>query len=205
MTSGSWLSKAAVVAALVLLTAAVSAAASLTVTVVDKESGAPLAKAVVAVVSGESLVAAGRTNEQGSWTHTVAAGQLHVTTSKRLYASATSQKITFAADDARQLRFELPKHEPADFKRFGRIVGFVRDATGKPVGSATLVLLKGNPPVPVGAAQSEKTTGLYELEWYPPGAYTVIATATGYRLARRPGQTIAAAESLWLDVKLDPE
>jgi len=195
-----WLKRVAAIAGMVLLTAAAGAAASLTVTVVDAESGTPLSKAVVAVVSGDSVLAMGRTNSQGVWTGS-AAGTVRVTASKRLYASATSAPIGLDAD--RQVRLELKKQQAADFKRYGRIVGVVRNTAGQPVGNATLVLLKGT--TAVGCAQPENATGVYQLEWYPPGTYSVLATAPGHNTSKYSGQNISAGESLWLDVKLQPK
>jgi hypothetical protein len=200
MRSASLPVRAAVVVAMIALITGVSAAASLTVTVVDAANGTPLAKSVVAVVSGDQVLAAGRTNEQGVWTGTVPQGQAHVTASKRLYASAGQQNIAFPAEGARNLRFELTKHQSADFRRLGRIVGFARNPAGQPVANATLVLLRGS--TPVGAAQPEQATGVYELEWYPPGPYSVLATAPNHRTMKHSGQSISAGESLWLDVTL---
>ncbi|MFW6437947.1 MAG: hypothetical protein ACOCZ7_02940, partial [Armatimonadota bacterium] len=162
MGYGSWLKSVAAVAGMILFTAVVGAAASLTVTVVDSGSGKPLNKAVVAVISGDAILAMGRTNSEGAWTGTVTKATARVTASKSLYASATTAPISTGAN--RQVRLELKKHQSADYKRFGRIVGFVRNAAG-PVGNATLVLLKGT--TPVGCAQPENATGVYELEWYP--------------------------------------
>jgi hypothetical protein len=201
MISGSWLKWVAAAAGMVLLTAAVGAAASLTVTVVDGNSGTPLAKAVVAVVSGDSVLATGRTNAQGVWSATVTGDTARITASKRLYASATSAPVALK-DDAAQIRLELTKQQSADYKRFGRIVGFVRNAQGQSVANATLVLLKGSGPV--GATQPENPTGVYELEWYPPGKYSVLGTAPGHRTSKYSGQSISAGESLWLDVTLQP-
>ncbi len=197
----SWLKQIAAVAGMVLLTAAVGAAASLTVTVVDAGSGAAVSKATVAVVSGDSVLAVGRTNSQGVWSGTVTGGTARVTASKTLYASATSAPISLDAD--RQVRLQVTKHRSADFKRFGRIVGFVRNTAGQPVGNATLVLVKGN--AAVGCARPENATGVYELEWYPPGAYSVLATAPGHHTSKYSGQRISASGSLWLDVKLQPK
>jgi len=202
MNHGSWLRKGVTVAGVILLTAAVGAAASLTVTVVESGTGTPLAKATVAVVSGDTVVATGRTNEQGVWNCTVPAGTAAAVASKKLYRSTGGAAISFDADGNRQIRLELVKHDSADFKRLGRIVGFVRNAGGQPIGNATLVLQKG--PGPVGAAQPENATGVYELEWYPPGTYSVIATAPGHKTMKYTGQTITAGESLWLDVTLPP-
>lgn len=204
MTLRSWLRGAFAVTGAILLTGAVCAAASLTVTVVDKGSDAPLAKSVVAVVSGNTIVATGRTDEKGSWTGTVPAGKAKVVASRKLYASVASQNIAFEADGARRVNFTLSKHASDDFKRLGRIVGFVRNAQGQPVSKATLVLLNKSGS-PLGAAQPEVATGIYELEWYAPGSYTVIATAPGHKPARHTGQTISAGESLWLDITLQPK
>jgi hypothetical protein len=203
MRSRSWLSSAAAVAGTILLTAAIGAAASLTVTVVDRESGAPLEKATVAVIAGDALVATGRTNKQGVWRGTVTQQPVAAVASKRLYNSAGAAAISFDEKGNRQIRLELAKHQSSDFKRMGRIVGFVRNAEGQPLGNATLVLMKKKGPV--GAAHTENATGVYELEWYPPGTYRVLATAPGHKSSKYAGQSIQAGESLWLDVTLQPK
>ncbi len=193
---------AVMVAGLVALTATMSAAggATLTVTVVDMETGATLSSAVVAVVSGESVLAAGRTNAQGVWTGAVSGSKVTVIATKD---SHVTQARAITVGEASSLRFQLARHKQEDFKRLGRIVGFAKSATGQPLGNATLVLLKGA--VPIGAAQPENATGVYELEWYAPGTYTVLATAPNHASQKFTKQTIAAGESLWLDVTLQPK
>jgi hypothetical protein len=79
----------------------------------------------------------------------------------------------------------------------------VRNAAGEPLTNATLVLLKG--PNPVGVARAQAPTGVYELDWYPPASYTVVVTAPGHNPATYQGKQIAAGESLWLDVTLQPQ
>ncbi|MFW6156488.1 MAG: carboxypeptidase-like regulatory domain-containing protein, partial [Armatimonadota bacterium] len=98
---------------------------------------------------------------------------------------------------------ELTKQQSSDYKRLGRIVGFVRNPQGQPVGKATLVLVRGA--APVGATQPENPTGVYELEWYPPGTYSVLGTAPGHKTSKYSGRNISAGESLWLDVTLQPK
>ena len=188
------------VVSLVALTVSVSAAASLTVTVVDRGTGAALSGAVVAVVSGASVPAAGRTNAQGVWTWNGASGNVTIIATKDLHVT---QARAVNAGETASLRFELAQHKQEDFKRLGRIVGFVKSANGQPLGNATLILLKGA--APVGAAQPENATGVYELEWYAPGTYAVLATAPGHANSKFTNQTIAAGESLWLDVTLQPK
>ncbi|MFO8078972.1 MAG: carboxypeptidase-like regulatory domain-containing protein [Armatimonadota bacterium] len=202
MNLRSWLNVFAAAAGMVLLMASVGAAASLTVTVVDGASGTPVDRAVVAVVSGDSVLAAGRTNAQGVWSATVRGGSARITASRRLYTSATSAPVKLN-EGATQVRLKLTKQQSSDYRRFGRVVGFVRNPQGQPVGNATLVLIKGNGPV--GATQPENATGVYELEWYPPGTYAVLGTAPGHKTSKYSGQSISAGESLWLDVTLQPK
>lgn len=199
MGASRWAARVGAVATLILLSAAICAAGPLAVTVVDAGTGAALAKAVVVVVSGETVLGAGRTNADGLWSGTVADGRATVIATKDLHVTQT-RAINTAQTSA--LRFELAQHKQEDFKRLGRIVGFVRSTGGQALPNATLVLFRGE--TPVGATQPENATGVYELEWYPPGSYSVLATAVGHRNAKHPGQTITGGESLWLDIALQP-
>ncbi len=175
-------------------------AASLSVTVTDQSTGAQLAKAVVAVVVGNAVVAAGRTAPNGSWTCQVAdAAKAYIVVGKKLYAPMARQ-VALSGEMAQS--FGLEKFGTEDFTHLGRIVGFVRNGEGKPVANATLVLLKGS--TPVGVTQSQTPTGIYELEWYAPRTYTVRVTAPGHSTATYADQRITAGESLWLAVTLQP-
>lgn len=173
-------------------------AAQVTVTVTDKDNGAQLHKAVVAVVVGSSVVAAGRTAADGTWSARVPdANKATVVVAKSLYASVARQ---VALSGQVTVNLALKRFASDDFSRVGRIVGFVRDSAGQPLPNATLVLLRGT--TPVGVTQPQNATGIYELKWYPPGTYTVLATAPGHAPKTYQGQRITAGESLWLDVTL---
>lgn len=180
-----------------------AATVSVSVTVTDRANGTPLAKVVVVLFAERAVKAAGRTNADGAWEgHVAPTKQLTAVASKGLYTSAV--RVMNATETATlQIHFQLQRQASEDFKRLGRIVGFVRGEENKPVGNATLVLLKKGKPV--GAAQPENATGVYELKFYPPGKYTVVATAPGYRTLRTPVQEITAGGSLWLDIKLERE
>jgi len=109
--------------------------------------------------------------------------------------------ITVAGDLV--LNVPLTKHSSSTFKNLGRIVGFVKATGNKPVAKALLLLKKGN--AVVGAAQPQNATGVFELEWYPAGTYTVVATAPGHNTATYSGQKITAGESLMIEVTLQPK
>ncbi|MGD9497225.1 MAG: carboxypeptidase-like regulatory domain-containing protein [Armatimonadota bacterium] len=192
----------AVRAVLVLLLAgvAVAHAASLSVAVSDRATGAPVVKAAVAVFANNAVVAAGRTSAEGKWSAQVAdAAKAYLVVGKKLYVPVVRQ---VALSGQVSQSFALEKLGGDDFRRLGRIVGFVRNAEGQPLENATLVLLKGA--TPVGVTQPQNPTGVYELEWYAAGTYTVLGTAPGYAPRRYESQTIVAGESLWLDVELQP-
>ena len=188
------------IAATLLAAMGVAQAATVSVSVTDHASGAPLSKAIVAVVAGSSVLAVGRTGPDGTWNGSVAdGGQAYVVVTKDLH-TPTARQVTLSGSVSQG--FALDKLSAADFTRLGRIVGFVRSASGQPLGNATLVLLRGG--TPVGVTQPENATGVYELEWYAPGTYTVLATAPGYNSATYSSKLIAAGESLWLDIALQP-
>lgn len=185
----------------VLMLSAGATAGTLTVKVTDAETGANLARAVVVVSDGTSVLAAGRTSAEGTWTGSVTTQAATIIASRDLYVTQT-QALSLGAQATESVSFALRKHQPEDFNRLGRIVGFVRNAAGNPIPDATLVLIREGQPV--GATQPKNPTGVYELQWYRPGAYTVLATAPAHANATHTGQTIAAGESLWLDVTLQP-
>jgi len=190
---------AAALAALVLASDGVQAA-QVSVTVTDATSGAPINKAAVAVVVGNAIVAYGITPANGQWSKQVPdAEKAFVVVAKKLYAAQARQVALSGQVPA---SFALAKFGTDDFNRLGRIVGFVRNAAGEAIPNATLVLLKGENAV--GVTRVQNATGLYELEWYAPGTYTVVATAEGYVPRTYQRQEIEAGGSLWLDVDLQP-
>ena len=191
----------AIVLAALALAAADAQAAQITVTVTDGAGGAAINKAAVAVVVGNTVVGAGITPATGVWSTQVPdAAKAFVVVAKKLYAPQAKQVALSGQVSA---SFALVKFGTDDFDTRGRIVGFVRNAAGEPVTNATLVLLKGQNPV--GVARAQTPTGVYELEWYPPARYTVVVTAPGHNPATYQGKQIAAGESLWLDVTLQPQ
>jgi uncharacterized membrane protein len=197
---GNRMHRVILTAGLIALVATAGQAATVSVAVYNKDSGAALSGAVVAIVSGETVVASGRTNAQGAWSGNVADGRVTVLAAKDLHVTQ-ARAATVSGNGS--MRFDLLQHKQEDFKRLGRIVGFVRSATGVPLANATLVLLKGK--APVGVTQPENASGVYDLEWYAPGSYSVVASAPGHSAKKFTGQTISAGESLWLDVTLQPK
>ncbi len=198
MRVAGWIVIAGLAAALILPTIPAQAG-TVSVTVTDAATEAPLSKALVVVFGGNSVLAQGHTSNQGKWTGNIAAQASGVVAAKDLYATA-SKTVSYDAEANASITFKLRKHQSSDFKTLGRIVGFVRDGAGDPIPKATLVLLKKG--TPVGAGQPKNPTGVYELQWYNPGTYTLLATAPGHADARYENQTISAGESLWLDVTL---
>ncbi len=173
------------------------------VTVKDAGTGAGLSKALVVAIAGTSVVAT-KTDANGKASVALPGTKKATLIAARNAYVTHAQTVTWEQSAKLSLTFELHKHTSEDFKQRGRIVGFVRDSEGKALPTATLVLLtkKGEETVPVGATQPENATGLYELSWYKPGTYTVLATAPGYAMKRYQAQRITAGESLWLDVVL---
>ncbi|HCA47014.1 MAG TPA: hypothetical protein DEP45_06490, partial [Armatimonadetes bacterium] len=135
-----------------------------------------------------------------AWSANVADGRVTVLAAKDLHVTQ-ARAVTMSG--ATSVRFDLLQHKQEDFKRLGRIVGFVRSTTGVPLANATLVLLKGS--ASVGVTQPENASGVYDLEWFAPGSYSVLATAPGHSARKFTGQSISAGESLWLDVTLQPK
>ncbi|MGC9316505.1 MAG: carboxypeptidase regulatory-like domain-containing protein [Armatimonadota bacterium] len=178
-------------------------AGRVSVTVNDRDDETPLAKALVVAVAKGKVAATGHTKADGTWTGEVPVGEVTVVATRTLHI-AEARTITVEAQKPAQLSFKLRKQQAEDFRELGRIVGFVRDADGKPLAKAVLVLLRRDGEkgalVAVGASQPKNATGIYELQWYPPGTYTVLVTAPDHQDRSYQGQEISAGESLWLDV-----
>lgn len=187
---------AAVVALLALTLAA--QAATLQVTVTDKASGAAISKATVALVVGGNVVAAGRTDGNGAWSGPTVSADGWVVVDKKLYAPAARQ----VSAGQGPLSVALEGLQTEQFKNLGRIVGFVKSTAGQPLSNATLVMVRDGRPV--GVTQPQNASGVYELEWYPPGTYTVLGTAPGFANRSYSGQQVTAGQALWLEVTLQP-
>ena len=129
-------------------------------------------------------------------------GNYALVASASRYNSVT-RAVTVPDGGEAEVWLELTKLTDNDYKTRGRVVGFVKDANGDPVANVTLTLMKVNKPV--GAARPVNATGVYELEWYPPGTYTVIAVAPGFKTGTYAGQRLAAGTSTRLDVVLQPK
>jgi len=176
-------------------------AGSVSGNVTDGPGGPGISKALVVLLSGSSVAAMGKTASGGRYELTgVANGKYTIVVSASSYASKVDS-INVAGDLA--LNVPLTKLSKSDFKNLGRVVGFVKATGNKPVPKALLLLKKGS--AFVGAAAPQNATGVFELEWYAPGTYTVVATAPGYNTATYANQNITSGESLWLDVTLQPK
>ena len=160
--------------------------------------------AAVAVVSGDDLVASGSVAKgaRGCLIKGVAPGAYNIVASASGYASA-SKSVTVPDGGEAEAWFELKKLAGDDYKALGRVVGFVKSAAGKPMAGATLLLLSGD--TVVGTAKSMGDKGVYELEWYKPGTYTVVCMADGCKRAVFTGQKVTAGKSTRLDIELQPE
>ncbi len=176
-------------------------AGSMSGTVTAGAGGPGISKALVVLVSGNSVAAMAKTVSGGRYElPAVANGSYKLVVSANGYSSK-ADGITVNGDLA--LNVALTKLSGTDFKNLGRVVGFVKAAGNKPVPKALLLLKKGT--VPIGAAQPQNATGVYELQWYAPGTYTVVVVAPGFATATYANQKISAGESLWLDVELQPK
>ena len=144
------------------------------------------------------MAAVGKTASGGSYKlDGVANGKYTIVVSASSFTSKVDS-ITVSGDAAQNV--SLTKLSKSDFKNLGRVVGFVKATGNKPVSKALLLLKKGK--TVVGVAAPQNATGVFELEWYSPGTYTVVATAPGHNTATYSNQKITSGESLWLDVVL---
>jgi hypothetical protein len=155
----------------------------------------------VVLMSGNQIKAVGvvAPGKSGCLLQDIAPGKYALLVSAKQYKSVT--RAVGVADGAQtEVSVELARFTNEDYKTLGRIVGFVKAADDSPVANATLVLMRGEKPA--GAARPTNATGVYELEWYPPGTYAVMVAAPGFNTATYAGQQVAAGASTWLDVVL---
>jgi len=132
----------------------------------------------------------------------VAPGKYVLVVSAPGYRSSSST-VTVPDGGEAEAWVRLEKFRKQDYRALGRVVGFVKNAAGAPVGDCLLVLLKNK--ALVGTATPQKKTGVYELEWYPPGVYTVLVIAKGYKTVDYHGVELRAGKSTRLDPVLAPE
>jgi len=158
----------------------------------------------VVLMSGSQVKAVGvvPVGSGGCLLQNLAPGKYVLVVSASAYTSVT-RAVTVNDGAETELTVTLAKLTKDDYKARGRVVGFVKDANDNPVAKSTLVLMKGDSPV--GATRPENATGVYELEWYAPGTYKVIAVAAGFKTGTYDGQQITAGGSTWLDVVLQPK
>ena len=160
--------------------------------------------AVVALMSGSQVrvVSPVAEGKRGCLLQEIAPGTYDLVASAPGHTSVT-QTVTVSDGAETEVSITLVKFTKRDYETRGRIVGFVKDTNGKPIPKAALILLKGDDPV--GVARPANATGVYELEWYAPGTYTVVVGAPGYQSRSYPDQQISAGASRRLDVVLEAE
>jgi hypothetical protein len=91
----------------------------------------------------------------------------------------------------------------ADYKRLGRVVGFVTNQAGRGINDACVWLLKDKRVV--GVTYSEGPHGVYELEWYEPGMYSVACSAEGCQTEDVHHVRIGAGQSSKINFVLKPK
>ena len=151
--------------------------------ITDFETGRPVASAQVVVTVSWELQTRNLTRENGAYQVQVFGGGVYdVAVSGEGYWSQFRRNVPVQDGQTLRLDWALRPVTADQVQGMGRVVGFVQDAQGRGVGNTWLVLVQlGDDGVlhPVGAAVSGNPTGLYELQWYPPGAYGVVAYAPG--------------------------
>jgi hypothetical protein len=82
----------------------------------------------------------------------------------------------------------------------GELLGYVKDsANAQPIPFAVVVVKNGE--TIIGGANSD-AKGMYKISAISPGTYTVEATFINYRTVRLTGVTIAAEQTLQLDIAM---
>jgi hypothetical protein len=82
----------------------------------------------------------------------------------------------------------------------GAVTGTVTDPSGAVVQKVEVIIVSET-----NGAKRKATTdddGVYRVPLLPPGSYRIEASATGFKLAVRPGVPVAVTETTSLDIKL---
>src|SRR5215471_5013329 len=83
----------------------------------------------------------------------------------------------------------------------GRITGTVTDASGAVLPGVTVEVTNTATGVAFSTVSTE--TGIYSAPNLPPGAYSISASLPGFKKYDRNGVTLAAAQTLNLDIPLE--
>jgi len=160
--------------------------------------------ATVVLMSGPQVKAISLVPEgvRGCLLQNIEPGDYTLAVSAPMYVSV-SRAVTVHEGTCDDVWVQLVKFTRQDFAARGRIVGTVKDADGNPVVNAVLVLISAQGPL--GSARPVNDDGIYELEWYPPGTYSVIAVAPGFKQATYKGLKVSAGAKTWLDVVLQAQ
>ena len=113
---------------------------------------------------------------------------------------ANINNVTINGDNIYNI--ELKQISKNEFKQRGRIIGFMQNNNEKPI-DFSMVLLKQNQQIVGITEPRQKFAGIYELEWYLPGNYTVEGIAKGCLPQIYYNQNIIAGESLWLNIIME--
>jgi len=160
--------------------------------------------ATVALISGDQITAVSVVPKgvRGCLLQNIEPGDYTLAVSAPAYVSVT-RAVTVPDGACADVWVKLAKLTEEHFAARGRVVGTVKNADGNPVVNAILVLMKGDDPV--GSTRPVNDDGIYELEWYPPGTYSVIAVAPGFNRATYTGLKLSAGARVWLDVVLQAQ
>lgn len=151
--------------------------------ITDFETGRPVAGAQIAVTVAWQLRTRNWSGENGAYQVQVfGAGLYDVVVSADGYGSQFRRTVPVENGQTARLDWALRPLTADQVQAMGRIVGFVQDEQGRGIGNTWLLITQvaeDGVPHPVGVTTSENPTGLYELQWYPPGRYGVVAYAPG--------------------------
>lgn len=82
------------------------------------------------------------------------------------------------------------------------VTGRVTDKRGNPVESFQVRVVSKANPADVGLQMANN--GIYQMQWFSPGEYTIRAEAQGYRPSEPAEVTIAYGRTVYVDFELTP-
>ena len=145
-------------------------------TVTDAQTTAPLSEVAVKLFQQGSLITSGTTGSDGTYSLTAPAGSGYsIAFSKTSFTTKTVDNITVASNATTTVDAALSSTPPP--QTHGSVSGTVTDALGQPLAGVTVRLLSGSTVI---ATTTNIQDGTYSITGPPGTGYTVEFSKTGF-------------------------
>ena len=157
-------------------------------TVTDAQTTAPLSGVAVNLFQQGPLITSGTTGSNGTYSLTAPAGSGYsIAFSKTSYTTKTVDNITVASNATTTVDAALSSTPPPQTQ--GSVSGTVTDALGQPLAGVTVRLLSGSAVI---ATTTNIQDGTYSITGPPGTGYTVEFSKAGYITSTASNVTITA-------------